>query len=465
MFPFFIYTKSFGGEMKGYTKEDIRKICKEENIKYLRMQFTDMNGGLKNVEIPVDRLDDAMENEIMFDGSSIEGFVRTEEADMYMVPDLDTFLVCSWEDTTYGKVARFICDVCQRTKTGELVPFAGDPRGQLKKNIEIMKKAGFSKFNIGVEPEFFLFKVDKTTGEPTLVPNDEGGYFDVAPIDGDVDCRRDIVLELQKVGFVVEAAHHEVSIGQHEIDFRFDNSLEACDNVQTFKLIVKNVAKRHGYHATFMAKPIYGINGSGMHCNCSLTDKDGKNIFFDPTSEDGLSATAKAWIDGILTHAKGFCLVTNPTVNSYKRIVPGFEAPCYISWSEANRSTMIRIPSARGNKTRTEVRSVDPTTNPYLAASVLLRAGLDGIAGTAKHFEEIHTNLFACSQADRDALGVDCLPENLKEAIAEFKKDPLMQEAIGTHLTKKLIEAKQIEWDDFRTHVTEWEIKKYLKMF
>ena len=451
--------------MKGYTKDDIRRICKEENIKYLRMQFTEMNGGLKNVEIPAQRLEDALDNEITFDGSSIEGFVRTEEADMLMVPDLDTFLVCSWEDTTYGKVARFICDVCRRDKEGNLVPFPGDPRSQLKKNIAYMRSKGFAKFNIGVEPEFFLFKLDPKTGEPTLEPNDEGSYFDVAPIDSDVDCRRDIVLELQKVGFIVEAAHHEVSIGQHEIDFRFDNALEACDNVQTFKLIVKNVAKRHGYHATFMAKPIYGINGSGMHCNCSLTDKEGNNLFYDKTSEDGLSKLAKDWIDGILTHAKGFCLVTNPTVNSYKRIVPGFEAPCYISWSEANRSTMIRIPQARGKATRTEVRSVDATCNPYLAASVLLRAGLDGVDGTSKHFEEIHTNLFACTKAEREALGVDSLPENLKEAIACFKKDTLMQEAIGAHLTGKLIESKQIEWDDFRTTVTEWEINRYLKMF
>lgn len=451
--------------MKNYTKDEIRKIVKEENIKYIRMTFTDLLGCMKNVEIPVDRLDDALNNEIMFDGSSIEGFVRTEEADMYMVPDINTFLICSWEDNQYGKVCRFICDVCQANKKGELVPFAGDPRGQLKKNIEYMKSLGYEKFNIGVEPEFFLFRLDKETGEPIVEPSDEGGYFDVAPIDAVVDCRRDIVLELQKVGFIVEAAHHEVSQGQHEIDFRFDNSLEACDNVQTFKLIVKNVARRHGLHATFMPKPIYGINGSGMHCNCSLTDKNGKNIFFDPNTEDRLSSVAKDWIDGILTHAKGFCLITNPTVNSYKRIVPGFEAPCYISWSEANRSTMIRIPSARGNKTRTEVRSVDCTANPYLAASVLLRAGLSGIEHKAEHYEEIHTNLFACTQAEREALGVDALPENLKEAIKCFNADELMKEAVGPYLASKIVEAKQVEWDSFRTAVTEWEIKKYIKMF
>lgn len=450
--------------MKKITKDEVRKICKEENIKYIRMQFTDMLGTIKNVEIPVSRLEDALNNEIMFDGSSIEGFVRTEEADMYMVPDLNTFLICSWEDNSYGKVARFICDVCQPDKkTGKLVPFSGDPRGQLKRNVELMNKLGYAKMNLGVEPEFFLFKLDKLTGEPTLEYSDNGSYFDVSPMDTAVDCRRDIVLELQKVGFDVEAAHHEVSPGQEEIDFRFDTVLETCDNVQTFKIIVKNVARRHGLHATFMPKPVYGINGSGMHCNISLMDNDGNDVFYDKDKEDGLSDICKKWIDGILTHAKGFCLVTNPIVNSYKRIVPGFEAPCYISWSTANRSTMIRIPNARGKKTRTEVRSVDTSANPYLVAAVLLRAGLSGLEGKAEHFDAIHTNLFACTQAEREALGVDSLPENLKEAIAAFKEDPLMEEAIGSHLTKKLIEAKQAEWDEFRTAVTEWEINKYLK--
>lgn len=451
--------------MKGYTKDDIRKICKEENIHYIRMQFTDMLGQLKNVEIPITRLEDALNNEVMFDGSSVEGFVRTQEADMYLVPDLDTFLVSSWEDTSYGKVARFICDVYKPGKNGTMVPSEGDPRSTLKRNLEEMRKLGFTKFNIGVEPEFFLFKLDKETGMPTLNYHDNGGYFDVSPVDSAEDCRRDIVLELQKIGFVVEAAHHEVSPSQHEIDFRFDNALEACDNVQTFKLVVKNVARRHGLHATFMPKPIYGINGSGMHCNCSLMNDKGDDVFYDPNTPNQLSDVCLKWIDGILTHAKGFCLITNPIVNSYKRIVPGFEAPCYISWADANRSTMIRIPAARGKKTRTEVRSVDVSANPYLAASALLAAGLDGIKGNAKHFDEIHTNLFACTQADRDALGVESLPENLKEAIEAFKADSLMQKTLGPHISNKLIEAKQLEWDDFRTAVTEWEIKRYITKY
>ena len=451
--------------MKGYTKEDIKEICKEENIKYLRLQFTDMLGQLKNVEIPASRLDDALNNEVMFDGSSVEGFVRTEEADMFLVPDIDTFLITSWEDTSYGKVARFICDVYaidHNSPTGTS-PFVGDPRGVLKRNLEEMKKRGFSKFNVGVEPEFFLFKIKD--GEPTLEFNDNGGYFDVSPVDSAEDCRRDIVLELQKIGFEIEAAHHEVSTGQHEIDFRFDNALEACDKVQTFKLVVKNVAKRHGLHATFMPKPIYGINGSGMHCNTSLMDNDGKNVFFDSTTPNKLSNTCEKWIDGILTHARGFALITNPIVNSYKRIVPGFEAPCYIAWSDSNRSTMIRIPAARGNRTRAEVRSVDVAANPYLACSALLRAGLDGIDGNCSHFSPVHTNLFKRNQEERDSLGIKALPADLHEAITCFKEDALINEAMGTHISDKLVEAKTLEWDEYRTQVFDWEIKRYLTKY
>lgn len=451
--------------MKGYTKESIKKICEEENIKYIRLQFTDMMGTIKNVEIPASRIDDALNNEVMFDGSSIEGFVRTEEADMFLVPDLDTFLIASWEDTSYGKVARLICDVYaidHDSPTGTS-PFIGDPRGILKRNLEEMKKMGYSKFNVGVEPEFFLFKMKD--GKPTLEFNDNGGYFDASPIDTAEDCRRDIVLELQKIGFVIEAAHHEVSTGQHEIDFKFDNALEACDNLQTFKLVVKNVAKRHGLHATFMPKPIYGINGSGMHCNTSLTDDNGKNVFYDATTPNKLSDTCQKWMDGILTHARSFALITNPIVNSYKRIVPGFEAPCYIAWSDSNRSTMIRVPAARGNRTRAEVRSVDVAANPYLACSALLVAGLDGIAGNCKHFDAVHTNLFKCSREQRDSLGIEALPANLAEAIECFEESDLIKKAMGPHISEKLVEAKKVEWDLFRTAVTEWEIEHYLTRY
>lgn len=450
--------------MKGYTKEDIRRICKEENIRYIRMMFTDMMGMLKNVEIPVTRLEDALDNAVMFDGSSIEGFVRIYEADMFLHPDLDTFLVLSWENTLYGKVARFICDVYRPGQNGEHIPFEGDPRGVLKRNLEKMREMGYKAFNCGVEPEFFLFKLDDK-GQPTLEFNDHGGYFDLAPVDCAEDCRRDIVLELQKIGFTIEAAHHEVSTGQHEINFKFDSAVEACDNVQTFKLVVKNIARRHGLHATFMPKPVEGINGSGMHVNCSLLTNDGKNAFFDANTPNQLSEVANKWISGILDHAKGFCLITNPIVNSYKRIVPGFEAPCYISWSDSNRSTMIRIPAARGMKTRTEVRSVDVAANPYLAIAAILRAGLDGIAGNCKMVPPIYDNLYAMNDEGRKALGVDSLPGNLYEAIEAFKADSLMQEAMGEHTVTKMIEAKTIEWNEFRRHVSDWEIKRYINRY
>ncbi len=450
--------------MKGYTKEDIRKICEEENIRYIRMQFTDMLGQLKNVEIPITRLEDALNNDVMFDGSSIEGFVRVHEADMYLHPDLDTFLVLTWEDTSYGKVARFLCDVYKPMKDGSRIPFEGDPRGTLKRNIEYMRSKGFKNFNAGLEPEFFLFKLD-AKGNPTLEFNDQGGYFDVAPIDDAEDCRRDIVLELQKIGFTVEAAHHEVATGQHEINFKFNSAIEAADSVQTFKLVVKNVARRHGLHATFMPKPVAGIAGSGMHCNCSLTDKDGKNVFYDPNTKNQLSEVCNKWISGILAHAKGFCLITNPIVNSYKRIVPGFEAPCYISWSDSNRTTMIRIPASRGGRTRTEVRSVDVAANPYLALSAILRAGLDGIDGNCQMVPAIYENLFKCGNARRKELGVDSLPENLKLAIEEFENDKLIQEAMGPHISEKIVAAKQLEWDEYRKYVTEWEIKRYIHKY
>lgn len=284
-------------------------------------------------------------------------------------------------------------------------------------------------------------------------------------MDSAEDCRRDIVLALQNIGFTIEAAHHEVSTGQHEINFKFDSAIEACDNVQTFKLVVKNIARRHGLHATFMPKPIEGINGSGMHVNCSLLTKEKENAFYDASSKNELSKTALDFISGVLYHAKGFCFITNPIVNSYKRIVPGFEAPCYISWSDSNRSTMIRIPAARKMKTRTEVRSVDVAANPYLAIAGILAAGLDGIKGNSKKYEPIYENLFKASEEERKEMGVESLPGSLKEAIEEFKKDRVIQEAMGEHVSTKLIEAKTIEWNEYRRHVSVWEIQKYLNKY
>ena len=449
---------------KHISKDEIRLICEEQNIKYIRMMFTDMMGMLKNVEIPVSRLDDALNNEVMFDGSSIEGFVRIYEADMFLHPDLDTFLVLSWENITYGKVARFICDVYRPGEDGVHIPFEGDPRGILKRNVEYMKSLGFSQMNCGVEPEFFLFKLD-SKGNPTLDFNDNGGYFDLAPVDCAEDCRRDIVLELQHLGFTIEAAHHEVATGQHEINFKFESAVEACDSVQTFKLVVKNIARRHGLHATFMPKPVEGIAGSGMHVNCSLVDNDGNNAFYDEKTHNQLSGVANRWISGILAHAKGFCLITNPIVNSYKRIVPGYEAPCYISWSDSNRSTLVRIPAARGKKTRTEVRSVDACANPYLAIAAILRAGLDGISGHCKMVDAIYDNLYIMSEEERLLIGVESLPANLHDAIVEFKKDPLIRQAMGNHICEKMITAKTIEWNEYHRHVSHWEIEKYIKRY
>jgi glutamine synthetase len=445
--------------MAKYTKEEILKIAKEENVKYIRLAFTDIHGVIKNVEIPGRILEEALDNQVMFDGSSIDGFVRIQEADMYLRPDLDTWMILSWEQTTYGKVAMLICDIY--LPNGK--PFTGDPRGVLRRNVERMKKLGFSSFNIGVEPEFFLFKLGED-GEPTLEFNDNGGYFDLAPVDGAEDCRRDIVLELERIGFNMEASHHEVAPGQHEINFEFNSALEASDKLQIFKLVVKNVAKRHGLHATFMPKPLSNINGSGMHTNCSLSDKDGKNAFNDPDGEIGLSEVALKWISGIMKNARGFTAVTNPTVNSYKRLVPGYEAPCYVSWSDANRSAMIRIPAKRGNATRTEIRSVDPSANPYLAFAAILASGLDGIENDLEKVDRVYINLYDLNREERESMGIANLPENLKDALKALKRNEVVRDALGVHVYEKFVAAKTKEWDDFRTSVTEWEIKKYLKV-
>ena len=439
------------------TREAILNSAKENDVKYIRLQFTDMAGTIKNVEIPINNLEKALDNEMMFDGSSILGFVRIDEADMYLYPDYNTWLIMEWEKAPYGKVARLICDVYKSDKT----PFEGDPRFILKRNLKVAYEMGFDKFNVGVEPEFFLFKLDEK-GHPTNEFSDMGGYFDLAPVDSSEDVRRNIVLELTKMGFNMEVSHHEVAFGQHEVNFEYDNALEACDNIQTFKLVVKNVARRHGYHATFMPKPVPDINGSGMHTNLSLS-RDGKNSFYDPQTENQLSITALKFISGIMKHAKEFTFITNPTVNSYKRLVPGYEAPVYISWSDANRSTMIRIPATRGRSTRIEVRSVDPSTNPYLAMSVLLSSGLDGIKSNLEIVNPIKKNLFKLSHRELRRLKINNLPENLYEALKDFKKSKLMESTIGEDLFEKLIEAKKKEWESYRIHVSDWEKNRYLE--
>ena len=444
--------------MGKYTADDIRKLAKEENVKFIRLQFTDILGTIKNVEIPVSQLDKALENKMMFDGSSIEGFVRIEESDMLLYPDLDTWVVFPWT-AEKGKVARLICDIYNPDGT----PFSGDPRANLKRVLEEMKELGFTDFNLGPEPEFFLFKLD-AAGEPTLELNDKGGYFDLAPTDLGENCRRDIVLELEEMGFEIEASHHEVAPGQHEIDFKYADAITACDQIQTFKLVVKTIARKHGLHATFMAKPLFGVNGSGMHMNLSLFS-EGKNAFYDTKGEIELSETARQFIAGIIEHAPAFTAVTNPTVNSYKRLVPGYEAPCYVAWSARNRSPLIRIPASRGLSTRVEVRSVDPTANPYLAMAVLLSAGLDGIKNKKKAPAPIDRNIYVMSAQERAEEGIKDLPSTLHQALVELQKNDVIMNGLGDHILEHFIEAKEIEWDMFRTQVHPWEREQYIQMY
>lgn len=439
-----------------WTKTDIVAFAKEEKVGYVRLQFTDLLGTIKNVEIPVSQLEKALNNKIMFDGSSIEGFVRIEESDMYLYPDLSTWLVFPWV-TGDHKVARLICDVYMPDGT----PFAGDCRGVLKRMLAEAAELGFTAMNVGPEPEFFLFKTD-AAGEPTLEVNDQGGYFDLAPTDSGENCRRDIVLTLESMGYEIEASHHEVAPGQHEIDFKYANAVEAADNIQTFKYVVKNVAKQHGLHATFMPKPLYGVNGSGMHCHQSLFRGE-ENAFSDDGDELGLSATGRAYMAGIMAHARAFAAITNPTVNSYKRLVPGYEAPCYIAWSAKNRSPLIRIPASRGLSTRIEVRCPDPAANPYLALAVMLAAGLDGIKRELDPGLPVNANIFVMAEDERTAQGIASLPASLQEALEELKASEVIKGALGEHITRHFIAAKEIEWDLFRTRVHPWEREHYLK--
>lgn len=443
-----------------WTKETILKDAAEKNVRYVRLIFTDINGTLKNVELPVSQLEKALDFNVMFDGSSIEGFVRIEESDMYLIPDYSTWLTFNWEEQGHrGKIARLICDV----QTPNREPFAGDPRSNLKRNLEKMRKMGFTSFNLGPEPEFFLFKLDEN-GNPTMNLNDEGGYFDLAPNDLAENCRRDIVLELEDLGFEIEASHHEVAPGQHEIDWKYSDAITACDNIQTFKLIVKSVARRHNLHATFMPKPVFGIAGSGMHFNLSLFNEEG-NAFYDPSTPDGLSQTARYFIGGLLKYARAYTAVCNPLVNSYKRLVPGFEAPVYIAWSGQNRSPLIRIPAARGNSTRIEVRSVDPSANPYLALSAILAAGLKGIEDKIEPPMAVDRNIYAMTREERLAEGVNDLPGSLREALKELKKEPVILEALGEHIAQNFIAEKTVEYFSYQKQVTKWEIEKYLNQY
>lgn len=443
--------------MPNYTKEDILRIAAENDVKFIRLQFTDIQGMLKNVAITVRQLEKALDNKCMFDGSSIEGFVRIEESDMYLRPDYNTFVIFPWT-TEYGKVARLICDVYR--PDGQ--PFEGDPRYILKKEIQRAAKMGYT-FNVGPECEFFLFHMDEN-GKPTTITNDRGGYFDLGPIDRGEDCRRDICLSLEEMGFEIEASHHEVAVGQHEIDFKYDEVLSAADNVVTFRFVVKTIARRHNLHATFMPKPLYGVSGSGMHTNMSLY-KNGENAFYNEADPIGLSESAYQFIAGLIDHIKSMALITNPLVNSYKRMVPGYEAPVYIAWSAQNRSPLIRVPASRGAGTRVELRNPDPACNPYLEMAVCLAAGLDGMERGLTPPPSIDSNIYAMTRQDLENANIETLPASLEEAIRAFKNDPFIMKTLGNHVYKKYLHAKKEEWDSYRMSVSQWEHDAYLTKF
>ncbi|MFW5787374.1 MAG: type I glutamate--ammonia ligase [Halanaerobiales bacterium] len=439
------------------TREDIKNFVQQWDVKFIRLQFTDIFGAVKNVAIPVNQLNKALAGQIMFDGSSIEGFTRIEESDMYLKPDISTFKILPWQ-LEEGRIGRFICDIC----TPDREPFSGCPRTVLKKIVAEAGEKGFT-MNVGPEPEFFIFHKDGE-GKATTMTHEQAGYFDLAPVDLGEQVRRDIIIALEKMDFEVEAYHHEVAPGQHEIDFKYADALTTADRITTFKFIVKTIAAQHDLHATFMPKPVYGKSGSGMHLHQSLFKND-KNIFYATTTKFKLSKYALYYIGGILKHAPGFTAITNPLVNSYKRLVPGYEAPIYICWSERNRSPLIRVPAIRGENTRIEVRSPDPSCNPYLALAVLLKSGLDGIENKIEPPEPVNKNLYQMSDIARDKLNIGNIPSNLKNAVECFKRDGLLREALGEHISKHYIEAKQLEWSMYRKQITQWELNQYIEIF
>ncbi|MCT4620505.1 MAG: type I glutamate--ammonia ligase [Marinisporobacter sp.] len=440
-----------------YSKEELLEKAKELELEFIHLQFTDILGVMKNVSITIEQLEKALNNEIMFDGSSIDGFVRIEESDMYLRPDLSTFVVFPW--TNHAKEARMICDVYKADGT----PFEGCPRNVLKKVLREAYDMGYT-MNVGPECEFFLFHTDER-GEPSLETHDNAGYFDLAPIDLGGNARKDMTITLKQMGFEIEASHHEVAPGQHEIDFKYEDALTAADNIMTFKMAVRIIAQRHGLHATFMPKPKYGINGSGMHINMSLATLDGKNAFYDELDSLGLSEVAYHYLGGTIKHARAFAALTNPTVNSYKRLVPGYEAPVLIAWSASNRSPLVRIPAKRGNSTRIELRNPDPAANPYLALAAILKAGLDGIKNKITPPSPVMSNVYHMDEMEMKEKGITSLPENLYEAVRELSKDEVIKDAIGAHVYEKFKDAALYEWHEYSKFVSKWELDRYLRKF
>jgi glutamine synthetase len=450
-------TRSLLADLSGATKQDILELAEAHHVRFLRLMFTDILGVNKNVEIPASQFGKALDGDIMFDGSSIEGFVRIEESDMLLAPDLSTFKIFPG-GTPDSRVARLICDINMPDGT----PFGGDPRGALKRQVARAAAQGFT-MNAGMEAEFFMFKLDPD-GAPTTATHDAASYFDLAPVDLGEDARRAIVDVLEQMGFEIEAAHHEVAHGQHEIDFRYADALTTADNLATFRFVVRHVAKQFGLHASFMPKPIYGQNGSGMHTHQSLF-ASGKNAFFDAKGPYELSEVAHQYIGGLLTHARGMCAITNPLVNSYKRLVPGYEAPVNVAWSMHNRSPLIRVPARRGTGTRVELRSPDPAANPYLALAVMLAAGLDGIETKASSREPVNENIWEMSFREKRRLRIDDLPHDLNEACDELEKDDVVRAALGDHIARHFLAAKRQEWREYISQVSSWELDQYFAKY
>ena len=443
---------------KNYSAEDIKRIIKERNIRFIKLQFVDINGQVKNISIPATHIDKVLANEIMLDGSSIKGFRNIETSDMFFYPDKNTFEILPWRDIEGYESARIICDIYNADGT----PFEGCPRCNLKRLMNEAKKLGFT-MNMGPEAEFFLFAKDDD-GNVTTKTMDKAGYYDIGPEDLGEDVRSTIVNTLHDMNFDIEASHHEVADGQHEVDFKYADILTTADNVATFKVVVKAIAALHGLHATFMPKPIFGINGSGMHCNISMF-KDGKNAFYDENAEYQLSDTAKYAIGGLLKHIKSITAILNPTVNSYKRLVPGYEAPVYLAWSLANRSALLRVPAKRGIATRVELRSPDPACNPYLAFATILEACLDGVRNKIEPPAPVDSNIYKLTSKERKRQKIDSLPGTLIEAVELLDKSLVANAALGQHIMNEFVTAKEKEWDDYRISVTQWEIEKYLARY
>ncbi len=436
------------------TKEEVLQTVNECGVKFIRTQFTDTMGMIKSWAIPAEGLESAFEDGVMFDGSSIEGFTGIEESDMVLMPDPTTFRLLPWRPKE-GAVARIIGDVLR--PNGK--PFEGDPRYVLKQAVVQAEEMGYT-MNTGPELEFFLFELDEK-GHPTTNLTDKGGYFDFAPLDKAQDVRRAIDFALEEMGFRIEASHHEVAPSQHEINFRFSDVLNTCDSIVTFKYVVKSIAAHMGYYATFMPKPLYGVNGSGMHSNQSLMT-NGTNAFYDPETPDQLSTTAKQYIAGILNHVRDFAAITNSTVNSYKRLVPGYEAPIYCTWSASNRSSLIRIPASRGAGTRVELRCPDPACNPYLAFAAMLRAGLDGIKNEMEAPPATNVNIFKLTEEERSTKDIKSLPANLKEALDLMAGSEFVREALGDHVFTNYLKVKNDQWDEYKAQVHQWELDTYL---